>query len=81
MSPVQKLSESNMQILSNVCHIRYVNFVKLELILKTAESTRDQCVQQVADYTQVIDTPNIPYQFDLREEFGYTDYIFEPTSE
>jgi hypothetical protein len=78
LSDVQKLAESNMQILSRVCHIRYVNFSKVQLVLQTAESTRAECTDDAKNYLSAIGVAGTSFQYDIREEFGYTDYTTEP---
>jgi hypothetical protein len=79
LSDIQKLSESNMQTLSRVCHTHYINFTKAQLVLSTAESTRAECTDETKSYLSSIDTSISSFQYDIREEFGYTDYLNEPT--
>lgn len=78
LGDAQKLGESNMQTLSKVCRVRYVNFTKVQLILQTAESTRTECTNNAKDYLSTIGVALDSFQYDIREEFGYTDYATEP---
>ena len=79
LDTAQKLSESNMQTLSSVCRIRYVNFTKLELVLMTATSTKSQCESDTNDYLSSINTSVPSFQYDIREDLGASDYVNEPT--
>ncbi|MBC7764538.1 hypothetical protein H7Y29_02395 [Microbacteriaceae bacterium] len=78
LSDTQKIGESNMQTLSKLCHVRYVNFTKIQLVLQTAESTRAECTNDAKNYLSTIGVPLDSFQYDIREEFGYTDYATEP---
>ncbi len=77
---IQMLSESNMQILSTVCRIHYVNFTKPQIVLTTATVTRSQCDSETKSYLSSIKTSIDSFQYDIREEFGYTDYLNEPAN-
>ncbi len=75
LSDIQKFSESNTQELSAVCYAHYSNLSKPQLILSTAESTRADCASEAKSYLSSIGASIDSYQYDIREELGYTDGV------
>lgn len=73
LGDIQKLSESNMQTLSLSCRIRYINFTKAQVIVQTSDSTRAACTDETKNYLSSIGVSISSFQYDIREELGYSD--------